>query len=133
MVRDLHARAHAPPPPSSAQQRPSGLPSAAERFFAEARLVSQIPHPSLIRIFDYGRLPSGALFLSMELLGGESLRARVSAGPRPLAETLDIGWQVADALAAIHAAGVVHRDLKPENLQIVPDPVAARGERDAFV
>ena len=60
----------------------------------------------------------GQQFMVMELLEGESLKARIARGPLPLDDVLDLGAQIADALDAAHSAGVVHRDIKPANLFI---------------
>ena len=102
----------------------------AARFFNEARAANLIEHPGIVRIFDYGQLPSGVPYLAMELLNGESLHQRLLR-ERRLSEpnTIRLGRQVATVLAAAHAKEVIHRDLKPENIFIVPDVEAAGGER----
>ncbi len=102
----------------------------AARFFNEARAANLIEHPGIVKIFDYGQLPSGAAYLAMEYLAGESLHTRLTREAR-LSETntIRIGRQVAMALTAAHAKKVIHRDLKPENVILVPDIEAPSGER----
>ena len=93
------------------------VPEALERFLREARIVSTLSHPHICTLHDIGE-HQGQHFMVMELLEGESLKERIARGPLPLDELLDLGVQIADALEAAHAAGVVHRDIKPANLFI---------------
>jgi len=95
------------------------------RFEREARAIAALSHPHIVTIFDVGRLRAGGAsagqddevsFLVMELLKGETLRARLERGPVPWRKAAEIGAEVASGLAAAHEQGVVHRDLKPENL-----------------
>ena len=90
----------------------------AERFKREARAVNQIDHPNVIDIFSFGRLDDGRLYLVMDLVEGRSLRKAISDGPLDVPAALAILAQIADALDAAHARGVVHRDLKPDNVMI---------------
>jgi len=90
----------------------------AERFLREARAVNQIDHASVVDVFALGRLDDGRLYLVMDLLDGESLRARVARGPMAPDVVLAVLAQVAQALDAAHARGVVHRDLKPDNIML---------------
>ena len=104
------------------------------RFFNEAKVLSKLEHPSIVQVSDFGTTNEGTVYLVMEFLRGESLRHRLSTitdhGDRlPIAQVLQIAWQVADVLAVAHAMGIVHRDLKPDNLMLVSDPVAPGGER----
>lgn len=104
----------------------------AARFFDEARAVNRIDHPCIVQISDYGRAEDGTTYLVMELLRGESLSRRLfhhRDKPLPISEVLRITWQIADALRAAHAQGIVHRDIKPDNIMLVPDPIAPGGER----
>ena len=87
----------------------AGSASVVERFFNEARAVNLIEHPSLIQISDFGRQPDGSAYLVMELLRGESLAARMRRGPLPAVMLLQVAWQLADALVAVHAKDIVHR------------------------
>lgn len=104
-------------------------PGAADRFFNEARIVTLIDHPSLVKIFDFGTLPNGCLFIVMERLEGEVLSRRIERQHRLGADALRIARQTASALAVAHSKGIIHRDLKPDNLFLIPDPEAAGGER----
>ncbi len=94
----------------------------AERFKREARAVNQIDHPNVIDVFSFGRLDDGRLYLVMDLVEGRSLRKAITAGTMPLATALDVLGQIADALDAAHAKGVVHRDLKPDNVMLSGGP-----------
>ena len=102
----------------------------AARFFNEARAANMIHHPGIVRVFDYGQIPSGAAYLAMEFLEGESLRQRLEREERlSEVDTMRLGRQVASALAAAHEKQIVHRDLKPENVMLVPDAETPGGER----
>ena len=97
------------------------------RFEREARLLAAVNHPGIAAIYSFEEIPSSSSsspsrrVLVMELLEGETLRARLDAGPVPLKEALDLALQAARALSAAHRKGVVHRDLKPENLFVTKD------------
>ncbi len=104
---------------------------AASRFKREIQLARKVTHPNVCRIFDVGvSRKSGAkgdadasdfLFLTMELLEGETLSKRLRReGRLPIAEAQPILLQVAEALAAAHTAGVIHRDLKLANIMLIP-------------
>jgi serine/threonine protein kinase len=95
----------------------AGDPAAVSRFFTEARASNAIRHPNIVEIFDSGTLDSGAPYIIMEHLEGETLAARMARG-LALGPALDFACQAASALAAAHSQQVVHRDLKPENLFI---------------
>jgi serine/threonine protein kinase len=92
-------------------------PQFRERFEREARSVGSLNHPHVCTLHDVGR-HDGIDFLVMEYLAGETLQDRLRRGPIPVADALQIGIQIADALAAAHRAGVVHRDLKPGNIML---------------
>ncbi len=90
-------------------------PKALDRFVLEARAASQLNHPGICTIHDIEDL-DGHPFIVMEKLEGMSLKDRLHGEPMALDELLDIGIQVADALAACHAKGIIHRDIKPANI-----------------
>jgi two-component system LytT family response regulator len=91
------------------------------RFLNEARMASALSHPNAAHIYEIGDA-EGSNFLAMEYIDGETLESRLTGDPLPMAEIVSIGAQVADALEAAHARGIVHRDIKPANLM-----VSARG------
>ena len=90
------------------------------RFILEARAASSLNHPNIITIHEIGYF-GPVHFIATEFVEGETLRHRISRGPIPIADALAIAIQVASALAAAHAAGIVHRDIKPENIMVRPD------------
>ena len=90
-------------------------PGARGRFEREARVASRLDHPSAVRVHDFGE-EGERVYLVMELAGGETLRRAFAGSALTVAETLDVAAQIADVLAAAHAARLVHRDLKPENV-----------------
>lgn len=96
------------------------LPETRQRFLREARAASQVAHPGVVSVSDFGVTPDGLHYLVMEYLEGTDLYAYTEAHGAVSAQTAaHIGVQVFDALSSIHAAGWVHRDLKPENLWVV--------------
>jgi eukaryotic-like serine/threonine-protein kinase len=95
-------------------------PAARDRFEREARTASALNHPNILSVFDVGR-DIGAEFLVTELVEGTTLRARLNDGALPPREVVHLGAQIADGLAAAHAAGLIHRDLKPENVMVTRD------------
>ena len=97
------------------------------RFRREAEVTSQLGHPHIVQVFDFGEAPTGEPYLVMELLEGEDLDARLRrTGRQPVAVAVHIVKQIASALAATHAKGIVHRDLKPANVFML----AVEGETD---
>lgn len=103
----------------------------AARFFAEARATSAIQHSSLVRLFDFGHLDDGTIYMMMEYLDGETLRDHLahSGGKLPPAQALPIIEQMAAVLSAVHAAGIIHRDLKPSNVMLIADTEAVGQKR----
>jgi TolB-like protein len=90
-------------------------PKSLDRFLREARAASQLNHPGICTIYDIEEL-DGRPFIVMEKLEGMSLKDRLRGERMKIDEILDIGIQVADALAACHAKGIIHRDIKPANI-----------------
>jgi len=95
---------------------------ASDRLRREAEALGLSWHPNVVEVIDHGHLPDGTAYLVMELLQGESLATRLrDKGRLQPRELLPIALQTCDALAAVHAAGVVHRDLKPSNVFLAVD------------
>jgi Tol biopolymer transport system component len=90
------------------------------RLEREAQAVAALSHPNVLSIFDTGT-HEGQLFVVTELLEGETLRAKLTAGPLPIRKAIDIGVEIARGLAAAHDRQIVHRDLKPENVFVLTD------------
>ena len=87
------------------------------RFQREARAAAALSHPNIAMLHDFGE-SSGAPWLVMELIDGESLRAKLNAGPLTETNVLRYAGQLAEALVHAHSRGIIHRDIKPENLLI---------------
>ena len=98
-----------------------GTDQLAARFAREARAIGHLSHDNLVTLYDYGEDEDGTLYLVMELLRGQSLRARLNkAGALEPSDAVFIACQVLAAIAEAHELGLVHRDLKPGNVILVP-------------
>ena len=95
-------------------------PERLRRFDQEARAAAALNHPNILVVYQLG-MQEDVPYLVSELLEGETLRARLSRGPLPLRNAIDVGVQIARGLAAAHKKGIVHRDLKPDNLFLTKD------------
>ncbi len=94
-----------------------------ERFEREARAISSLNHPNICQLYDIGKQADGSGYLVMEFVEGEPIRS-----PDSSRQLLDLATQIADGLAAAHAAGITHRDLKPDNI-LVSGPRSANPGR----
>ena len=92
-------------------------PTQRARFEREARAISALEHPHICTLHDVGE-EEGRAYLVMEHLAGETLSERLKKGPLPLHQAIELGVQIAEALAAAHQHGIVHRDLKPANVML---------------
>ena len=102
------------------------------RFGREARALSQLSHPNTVKVFLYGELEDGSLYIIMEFLEGKNLNQTVrTEGPFPIARALPILIQACGALDEAHKAGIIHRDLKPENIFLVQSGVACATSRSS--
>jgi len=94
--------------------------NALDRFLLEARTASALSHPNICTIYAVENAPGeggqSQSFIAMELLEGQNLAEKLYSGPLPLDRVLDISIQLADALDAAHAKGIIHRDIKPANI-----------------
>jgi Tol biopolymer transport system component len=95
-------------------------PGALARFEREATSVAKLSHPNILSIFEFAQ-DGDTAFVVTELVDGETLRARIDAGPLPARRAVGYALQIARGIGAAHARGIVHRDLKPENVMITRD------------
>lgn len=98
----------------------SADPGRRARFEQEARAAAALNHPNIVGLHDVGD-QGGVFYIVSELVPGETLTALIEAGPVPTRKLLDIAVQIADGMAAAHAAHITHRDLKPANIIVTPD------------
>ncbi|MEL6182793.1 MAG: protein kinase, partial [Myxococcota bacterium] len=97
-----------------------------KRFVREAKAVSRLTHPNIIRVFIFGRTEDGLIYLAMEYVEGRSLREVLDLGPMEELRAIKIMKQVLSALGEAHELGIIHRDLKPDNIILTE----YRGVRD---
>jgi serine/threonine protein kinase len=90
------------------------------RFQREAKLLASLNHPNIAAIYGLEE-SDGTHFLVLELIEGDTLADRLKRGAIPVAESLKLALQIAEALEAAHEKGVIHRDLKPANIKVTPD------------
>ena len=109
-------KAHVIPPSLSGGERHEVL----VRFEREARVIARLSHPGIVAIHEVGE-QDGTHFLAMEYFDGETLRDRLMRGPLTPPQAAEILGHLAEALDAVHAAGIVHRDIKPSNVMLLQD------------
>jgi TolB-like protein len=95
-------------------------PERRERLLREARASAALSHPNICALFEVGGEDATRQYLVFEYVAGDTLRQRIAGRPLNVRTAIEIGVQLADALADAHAAGIVHRDIKPENIIITP-------------
>ena len=104
-------------------------PGRRARFEQEARVLAALNHPNIVTVYEFGYHPddaAGQAFLVSELVDGESLRTLMDRGRVPARRAIEIATQIAEGMAAAHAAGIVHRDLKPENIMLTASSGAVK-------
>jgi serine/threonine protein kinase len=97
-----------------------------KRFNREAKAISMLSHPNIIRVFIFGRTDDGLIYLAMEFVKGQSLRQAISKGPFAEMRAIKIVKQALSALSESHSLGIIHRDLKPDNILLT----TYRGQED---
>jgi eukaryotic-like serine/threonine-protein kinase len=95
-------------------------PDLRARFEREARTVAALNHPNIVALYEVGKA-DGVEYTVSEMVDGEALRARMQPGGMRVRDVVELATQIADGMAAAHAAGIVHRDLKPENVMVARD------------
>src|SRR6266545_164401 len=90
------------------------------RFVQEAKAASALNHPNILTIYEIDEVDQFH-FIAAEFIDGETLRQKMKSTSLTLSDVLDVGAQIAGALAAAHAAGIIHRDIKPENIMLRRD------------
>ena len=104
------------------------------RLLSEAVTMARVSHPGVPTVLDFGHDAAGSAYLVTEYIDGETLKAHLARGARfSLAQVIEIGAQVASALAASHLSGVVHRDIQPDSIHLCPAPGDPAGMRTKLV
>jgi serine/threonine protein kinase len=98
----------------------AGDPDRRARFEREAKTVAALNHPNIVALFEVGNA-DGLAYTVSELVDGDSLRKQMRQEAMPVRQVVELATQLADGMAAAHAAGIVHRDLKPENIMVTRD------------
>lgn len=93
-----------------------------ERFRREAKLLSSVDHPAVVRVIDFESNPTDGTVLVLEYAEGPTLEQTLAAGPFEPARALRVFRQLAEGLAVIHERGIIHRDIKPQNVVLSPTP-----------
>lgn len=101
------------------------------RFGREGRVLAGLNHPGIVRVVAFGQLDEGQPYVAMEWLEGEDIAQRQKRAPLTLGQAVEIGAQVADALAHAHSVGIVHRDIKPSNVILVGSKEGEEGSFDS--
>ena len=99
-------------------------PEAKQRFVQEAKAASALQDHNICVVHDIDETTDGQMFISMEYLGGETLKKKIERGPLKVEEAIDVAIQVAHGLTKAHEHGIVHRDIKPANIMVTTDGVA---------
>jgi tRNA A-37 threonylcarbamoyl transferase component Bud32/tetratricopeptide (TPR) repeat protein len=120
VYRAVDTRLHRPVAIKVMRDSEGEATAAVQRFIREARAASALNHPNIVVVHDIGETDDGRHYIVQEFIDGATLRSRMT-GPLPIPDTLEFGRQIARALAAAHAAGIVHRDIKPENVMVRAD------------
>jgi len=97
-----------------------GIGLATARFKREAQAAAALNHPNIVTVYEFGE-HEGQLYISMELVGGQSLAQLLQGGPLSWQQVVDIASQIGDALSKAHERGIVHRDMKPDNVVVDED------------
>src|SRR5262249_9789442 len=93
-----------------------------KRFQREARVGWVLSHPNIVKVYEFGETNDGLLFMAMEFVEGETLKAFLAnSGPLPLDNAMELLKPLCDALETAHKRNILHRDLKPENILLAKD------------
>ncbi len=95
-------------------------PGRRERFHREAKAIAALNHPNIVTLHSVEE-SEAVLFLTLELVEGETLREKIDRGPLPVEQVFELGAQIGEGLSKAHAAGILHRDLKPHNVMVTVD------------